>query len=126
MIESTLLNTDPYPKVDSVVLELYYRNKPIKISPEDTPFQIGRENTDANLSVSCEFASRQHCTIVFHGGKFVLKDTSRNGTYVQLSRTHAFRLMNEEAPLVGTGCFKLGAEIHMNDPEQILFKINTH
>lgn len=125
MIESTVLNTEPYPKVDCVVLELYYRNKPIKVSPEQTPFKIGRENAEANLSVSCEFASRQHCTIVFHGGKFVLQDTSRNGTYVQLSRTHAFRLLDEEAPLIGTGCFKLGAEIQMNDQEQILFKINT-
>lgn len=125
MIESTVLNTEPYPKIECAVLELYYQNKPLAISPEQTPFHIGRENPDAGLSVTCEFASRQHCSIEFHGGKFVLKDFSRNGTYVQLSRTQTFRLLNEEAPLIGSGCFKLGAEIHLNDPEQILFKINT-
>jgi len=125
MIESTVLNTEPYPKINCVILELYYQNKPLAISPEQTPFHIGRENTDAGLSVTCEFASRQHCSIEFHGGKFVLKDFSRNGTYVQLSRTQNFRLLNEEAPLIGSGCFKLGAEIHLNDPEQILFKIQT-
>ncbi len=125
MIESTVLNTEPYPKVDCMILELYYKNKPLSIAPEQTPFHIGRDNTEAGLSVTCEFASRQHCIIEFQGGKFVLKDFSRNGTYVQLSRTHAFRLLNEEAPLIGVGCFKLGAEIQNNDPEQILFKVST-
>lgn len=125
MIELTALNTEPYPTIDNVVLELYYRDKPMVVAPENTPFHIGRNNPESELSVCGEFASRQHCSIEFQGGKFVLKDVSRNGTYVQLSRTQSFRLLNEEAPLIGAGCFKLGAEIHNDDPERILFKINS-
>lgn len=125
MIELTTMNTEPYPSVDKVILELYYHDKPIVISPEQTPFHIGRNNPESALSVCGEFASRQHCSIEFQGGKFVLKDGSRNGTYVQLSRTQTFRLLNEDAPLIGAGCFKLGAEIRNDDPERILFKIHS-
>lgn len=124
-MESTVFNTEPYPREESVVLELYYHASPVIITPDQTPFQIGRELISAGLCVSSEFASRQHCTIDFQGGKFVLRDFSRNGTFVQLSLANSFRVQNEITPLIGNGCFKLGAAIGVDDPERIFFKVKA-
>ncbi len=150
MLDSTSMNLDPYPNPDNAVLELYYNNLPIIISPEQTPYPIGRDISDAGLSatgpsvaalsatgpsatgpsaaglsVTGEFASRHHCAIEFHDGKFVLKDFSRNGTFVQLTHSQIFRLKNEATPLTGGGCFKLGATIMVDDPERILFRVKS-
>lgn len=124
-MEPTSLNTAPYPKTPDIVLELYYHASPVVIAPEQTPFCIGRDAADVGLSVNSEFASRQHCAIEFVGGKFVLRDFSRNGTFVQMSLAQSFRVQNETAPLIGNGCFKLGAAIAVNDPERIFFKTKS-
>ena len=125
MMESTALNMEPYPKPDGLVLELYYHNTSIVVSPEQTPFHLGRDNMESGLSVRSEFASRQHCTIEFHGDKFVLKDFSRNGTFLQLSHTQTFHIQNETTLLMGGGCFKLGAGISTDDPDRILFRVKA-
>ena len=123
MTESTSLNRESPQKSESVVLELYYQSNAIVVTEQQTPFHLGRDNTESGLSVSCEFASRQHCTIEFNDGKFVLKDFSRNGTFVQLNRSQTFRVFNEVTPLIGSGCFKLGATMTMDDPERVLFRV---
>jgi FHA domain len=126
MIELTALNPETFPKYDSLVLELYYRDIPFVISDEQTPFFIGRTNSESGLPVNGEFASRKHCVIEFKQGKFILRDFSRNGTFVQLSSAQTFRLQNEATPLIGSGSFKLGAELSIDDPERILFKVKAH
>lgn len=121
--ESTTLNSEPFPNPEGLVLELYYHNASTVITAEQTPFQMGRDNNESGLAISCEFASRQHCAIEFHDDKFILKDFSRNGTFVQLSRSQIFRVLNETTPLIGNGSFKLGATIVVDDPERILFRV---
>ena len=123
MIESTALNRETSSNSDAFVLELFYRSASLVVTAEQTPFHIGRDNAESGLSISCEFASRQHCTIEFTDGKFVLKDFSRNGTFVQLNRAQTFRVFNEATPLIGSGCFKLGATMAADDPERILFRV---
>lgn len=124
-MESTVLNTEPYPLTDNPVLELYYHGMALVVLPDKTPFNIGRDNSESALSVTSEFASRQHCVIDYQSDKFVLRDASRNGTFLQINLTPAFRLHHESAPLVGNGCFKLGAAMGVNDPEVILFKLKS-
>ena len=123
MTESTALNRENPTKSDGLVLELYYNNASIVVTAEQTPFHLGRDTSDKGLAISCEFASRQHCVIEFQDGKFVLKDFSRNGTFVQLNRSQTFRVHNEVTPLIGSGCFKLGATMTLDDAERILFRI---
>ncbi len=123
MTESTALNRESPQKSETLVLELYYRNAAIVVTEQQTPFHIGRENAEPGLSISCEFASRHHCTIEFKDDKFVLKDFSRNGTFLQLNRSQTFRVFNEVTPLIGNGSFKLGATMTVDDPERILFRV---
>lgn len=125
MNEPTTLNQQAPANSNSLILELYYQNTSIVITAEQTPFSIGRDNGECNLPVNCEFASRQHCAIEFHDDKFVLKDFSRNGTFVQLNLSHIFRVHNEVTPLIGNGCFKLGATMDLVDPERILFRVKN-
>jgi adenylate cyclase len=124
---TTSLNTSFNHKAtqESLVLELFYNNRPVVILPEQTPFHLGRNNNQAELSVNCEFASRDHCVIEFHGDKFILKDSSRNGTFVQLGSSQVFHLQQEATPLIGNGSFKLGASFSTDDAERILFKVKT-
>lgn len=124
---TTSLNTSFNHKAlqENLVLELFYNNKPVVILPEQTPFHLGRDNNQAELSVNCEFASRNHCVIEFHGDKFILKDSSRNGTFVQLGSSQIFHLKREATPLIGNGSFKLGASFSSDDTERILFKVKT-
>ena len=121
--ESTTLNRETFPTPEGLVLELYYHNASTVITAEQTPFQLGRNNVESGLAINCEFASRQHCAIEFHDDKFILKDFSRNGTFVQLNRSQIFRVHNETMPLIGNGSFKLGATIAVDDSERILFKV---
>jgi pSer/pThr/pTyr-binding forkhead associated (FHA) protein len=123
MTESTALNRESPKKSETLILELYYQNAAIVVTEQETPFHIGRENAEPGLSINCEFASRQHCTIEFKDDKFVLKDFSRNGTFLQLNRSQTFRVFNEATPLIGNGSFKLGATMTVDDPERILFRI---
>jgi predicted component of type VI protein secretion system len=123
MTESTALNRELPLNPDSLTLELYYHNASTVVTAEQTPFVMGRENVELDLTVNCEFSSRQHCAIEFHDGKFILKDFSLNGTFVQLNRSQTFRVHNETTPLIGNGCFKLGATMTADDPERILFRV---
>ena len=126
LTQSTALNNRvPSSTSDSLVLELYYQNASTVITAEQTPFNIGRDSKKPGLSINCEFASRQHCVIEFHDGKFILKDFSRNGTFVQLNSSQIFRVHNETTPLIGGGCFKLGATTTIEDSERILFRVKN-
>lgn len=125
MSDATRLNPNPFPDTTGLALELFYQNTPISITPQDTPFLIGRENPEAGLSVAGDFASRAHCCIEYHDGRFLLKDFSRNGTFLKLGSSQTIRLKDEAMALVGSGGFKLGAEMQAYDPERILFKIIT-
>ena len=123
MTNSTLLNPNVSGPLPMPILELFYKNRPIEVTPEQTPFLIGRENPRAALSVRGEFASREHCRIEFHEGKFLLKDISRNGTIVKLGIAPSFRLKGEVTPLMGSGSIHLGAEASATEA-CVLFKVN--
>ena len=123
MTNSTLLNPQVSAPLQLPVLELFYKNRPIEVAPEKTPFLIGRENPRAALSVRGEFASREHCRIEFHEGKFLLKDCSRNGTIIKLGIAPSFRLKGELIPLTGSGSIHLGAEASTTEA-CILFKVS--
>jgi len=78
------------------------------LSPEQTPYIIGRDKTQAHLLIHSKLASRDHCHIVFRRGKFVLADHSTNGTYVYPDEQPDVYLRREELPLLGSGIIALG------------------
>lgn len=121
-METTMMNAEPLPTGSAQQLELFFRGTAIAVSPTQAPYTLGRDAASA-LCIESDYASRQHCVIEFREGQFLLRDHSKNGTFVQLGRAHSFKLHNESVPLSANGCFKLGARLELDDPDLVFFKV---
>lgn len=74
------------------------------------------------MMVNDTFASREHIRFESRRGKFVLLDTSTNGTYVETAEGD-FYLRREELVLRGTGKISLGRELSQNPDQFISYEI---
>lgn len=81
----------------------------ILITPENTPYKIGRDRNRVDLCINNHLASREHCHIEYRRGKFVLVDHSTNGTYISVTNQPEIYLRREELPLIGEGYIGIGA-----------------
>lgn len=89
-------------------LELNYQNQRFILTTDMEPFTIGRNSGVSSLLMSNEFASRDHCHIIYRRGKFTLCDMSTNGTYVTQNNQKEIYLRREELPLIGQGIIAIG------------------
>jgi hypothetical protein len=80
----------------------------IALTESNAPLHIGRDETNCQVTLSTNLASRDHCHINYQYGKFVLVDHSTNGTYVTNADSQEVYLRREELPLLGSGCIGLG------------------
>lgn len=80
----------------------------ISVTPDSTPFIVGRDPKTCSLSVPTNFASRDHFHIDHQRGKFIVKDHSTNGTYVKEDGSDFVYLRREEMPLRGSGVITMG------------------
>ena len=85
------------------------------------PVSIGRGKR-ADIMINDSFASREHVRLETRRDKFVLLDTSTNGTYVE-SQDGNFYLRREELVLRGKGKISLGRELAENPDEFISFEL---
>lgn len=90
-------------------LKLRYFDADFEITPAKTPFRIGRDAK--HLAIDSSFSSRDHCSIEFRRGKYVLVDHSTNGTYVKLNGSDQLYLRREELPLTSNGQISVGQPI---------------
>jgi adenylate cyclase len=90
-------------------LKLRYFDLTFDIHPSATPFKIGRD--PHHITIDSSFSSRDHCSIEFRRGKFVLADHSTNGTYVRINGSEEMYLRREELPLTGSGQISIGQPI---------------
>jgi hypothetical protein len=87
-------------------LKLRYFELMFEITATTTPFKIGRDAR--NIIIDSNFSSRDHCSIEFRRGKYVLIDHSTNGTYVKFNGSDELYLRREELPLTGSGQISIG------------------
>ena len=78
------------------------------LAPDQAGFAIGRDPS-SDLVVNWPSVSRHHATVRFVRGRFVLSDSSTNGTYVTLQDDRIVFLRRESLPLWGGGQIALGA-----------------
>ena len=102
------------------MLILVYDDATIELSKVDMPFSIGR-SAEADLTVQFNMASRDHCTIDYRRGKFVLTDKSTNGTYVSPDGRTKLYLRREETPLLGTGSISFSPEADIDGLHRIRY-----
>lgn len=115
----TLFNVDAIPTVRELVLS--YAGEEYVVRQDDVPYVIGRDPS-CNLSIESQFASRQHCKILFHNKNFILKDDSTNGTYLRLGMGQPTQLNRSMTSITGNGMFKLGESMSVGDKDVVNFK----
>jgi hypothetical protein len=101
------------------VLRLTLGDQLVVCSRERQSIVLGREEGCDVLLVS-KAASREHCTVEYCGGDFVLRDHSSNGTYVTLSKNREICVLNDKLALPEHGTLAIG-EPHGRAPESIDF-----
>jgi adenylate cyclase len=88
---------------------LHHGGRLFIIAQQANPFLIGRE-TSCQLIVATTMASRQHASIEWRRGKFVLMDRSTNGTFVVPEGGLPIHLRREEFVLQGSGWIGFGEQ----------------
>jgi len=78
---------------------------------------IGRDPT-SDIQVRSKKASRNHATLEYRRGTFVLSDISTNATYLRQGLEET-RLHREQMPIFGSGQISLGVPFD-KDPEEII------
>ncbi len=91
-------------------LTLRYRQECYRLQAGLGTFSVGR-NRGHDLVVAWGTVSRQHATVEFARGRFVLNDISTNGTFVQMQEGDAIYLRREALPLWGRGQLGFGAPL---------------
>ena len=90
-------------------LTLTYQGHQFELKATDMPFVIGRSQ-NANLTVDYKMASREHCTLDYSRGKFVLIDKSTNGSYLKAEDRQPIYLRREETALRQQGVISFSVE----------------
>ena len=91
------------------------------VTAKNVPIHIGRDESTCQLALLTPLASRDHCSIDYQYGKFVLSDHSTNGTYVRNAGGQQVYLRREEMPLLGSGEISLGEQGSDNNQFMIKF-----
>lgn len=121
ILNATTVNSEADQEAGKEHIELFFHGEIHFCRISETPYTIGR-GTDCNMTVEDDMVSRQHCIVGYKDGKFTLTDQSTNGTFVRFGRSKPIRLHNETMLLTGSGCFKLGGMVDLEDEDLIHFK----
>jgi class 3 adenylate cyclase len=92
-------------------LALMFSDRQLTLTPDQSGFSVGRDPS-SDLVVNWPSVSRRHAVIEFSRGRFVLSDTSSNGTYLTLQNGQVVFLRRESLPIWGNGRIALGAPLH--------------
>lgn len=83
---------------------------------------IGKDPS-CTITLDAQFASRSHASLESRRGKFVLLDSSTNGTYVRFKDQDDIFIRREELTLLGDGLISLGEAVTPNSPAIISFSV---
>ena len=83
---------------------------------------IGRQ-AENDIILKYPRVSRRHAKIEKRGAKFILKDTSSNGTFLKIGNLETLRLGNDEIQLIGKGIIFPGREATSSSPGAIHYQL---
>ena len=99
-------------------IQLEYLGRSFRLTKDEMPYSIGRD-PGASLTVDFPLASREHCTIDYRRGKFVLTDKSTNGTYITPEGRTRLYIRREETPLAYKGIISFSTDDQVEGPHRI-------
>ncbi|NOQ64527.1 MAG: FHA domain-containing protein [Methyloprofundus sp.] len=88
-------------------LELLYQQSIFQLNATHLCLSVGR-SADNEIVINDELASRKHAKIELKNSRFILTDTSSNGTYVVIGDNEPIKIVRDSIELVGTGQIELG------------------
>lgn len=107
-------------------LHLSAPEREASFSPEQLPLSFGRDRGQVCWVAHSTRASREHGSIVFRRGKYVLVDHSTNGTYMQIyNQDNVVYLRREQTTLTGHGRISFGLPLDAAGNYVIEFNVVT-
>jgi class 3 adenylate cyclase len=108
--EATVMGVSMFKSSKDAVLEVTAGGQVHRLEPRSDKLTIGRSAT-ASVTINDGRVSREHATLEWRGGHFVLGDTSSFGTWVYFgNQAEPVVLRRTECYLVGSGQIALGCE----------------
>ena len=104
-------------------LGIQFGDKKIEMKDSSPPVMMGRDRQN-DVSLDDEWVSRNHASIEFRQGHFILVDRSTNGTYVTSGKEDEMRVHRDEVHLGKKGIISLG-QIKENREEVSLIHFET-
>ena len=117
---TVLLDRIQTPRTGEARLELRFGNCIRRVDEERSECTIGRKKGN-DIVLNFERISRFHAKIVQRRHKFMLKDHSSNGTYVDFGGQHTAYLKRDEIQLTGSGMISPGRKASPNSPGALHF-----
>jgi adenylate cyclase len=107
-LDATRVNPHPgeNPRAPRLILDV--DGTECEVTSKTPPLHLGRDSQQVDLTVHAKEASRDHCHLLFHRGKYVLVDHSTNGTYIHTEGQPEAYIRRESTPLFGSGRISLG------------------
>jgi adenylate cyclase len=123
-LDATRVNQHPTTSVSAPKLVLEVDGEQREVTSKMPSFHLGRDARQVDLVIHAREASRDHCHILFHRGKYVLVDHSTNGTYVLTEGHPEAYIRRESTPLLGSGHISLG-QPYCENSRCIAYRITT-
>ncbi|VAX14072.1 hypothetical protein MNBD_GAMMA24-1300 [hydrothermal vent metagenome] len=101
-------------------LYLTYHECIKELTSRDHGISLGRSNK-CDFIVESDCASRQHATLVYRRGKFIVSDHSTNGTFIKPQGNKEVYIQQEDYPLSGSGFISLGESISVDNEHLIYY-----
>lgn len=111
---------------DRASITVRFGDRTIEVKDVSPPFTMGRDRSN-DLIIDDEWISRNHASIEYRKGYFVLVDRSTNGTYLKIDGEEEFRVHRDEVQLRRHGVVSLGQLSSNRVPEQLVrFECHNH
>lgn len=117
MMDSSLVNNL---FKDRQQLYLTYHENIKELNARDVEISLGR-SSKCNLIIESDCASRQHASLVYRRGKFIVSDKSTNGTFIKPQGNKEIYIHQEDYPLSGSGFISLGESISVDNEHLIYY-----
>jgi adenylate cyclase len=121
--EATVMGMSMFKPSKDAILEVTAGGQTHRLEPRSDKLTIGRSAT-ASVTINDGRVSREHATLEWRGGHFVLGDTSSFGTWVYFgNQVEPVVLRRTECYLVGSGQIALGCEREAEAAPIVLFNM---
>ena len=114
-----LSGTTSLEAMKSSKLQLSFQDTELALLANMPALTLGRDSS-CSIIIEGTLVSRQHATIEYRRGKFLLMDKSTNGTYILTDDGRSVYLRREEFPLWGEGKISLGRTIVDDDEPDLI------